>query len=74
MSEFIINSNHQPNGDYEVHNKTTGCAWMPNQENQIALGSHLNCHGAISLAKTTYPQAAKKINGCKYCCHACHTS
>lgn len=72
MARFIINRNAQPNGDHEVHNATTGCTFMPAPENQIDLGTHASCHGAVSLAKQRCP--GNRINGCYYCCNACHAS
>jgi hypothetical protein len=72
MPRFTMNKNQQDNGDYEVHNSTTGCSYMPNEENQIDLGSHSNCRGAVSLAKISWPD--KRINGCYYCCNECHTT
>jgi hypothetical protein len=72
MAKFIINRNAQSNGDHEVHNATTGCSFMPAPENQIDLGVHVSCHGAVSLAKQKWPD--NRINGCYYCCNACHTT
>lgn len=72
MPRFIINRNAQPNGDHEVHDHTTGCTFMPAPENQIDLGAHASCHGAVSLAKQQWP--GNRINGCYYCCNACHTT
>lgn len=70
MPYFIVNKNTQANGDHEVHNTTTGCSYMPSSENQISLGEHSTCHGAVTKAKNYYSQ----VNGCYYCCSACHTS
>lgn len=70
MPYFIVNKQVQSNGDHEVHNTTTGCSYMPSAANQLSLGIHDNCHGAVARAKQTYPQS----NGCFYCCPACHTS
>lgn len=72
MARFIINRNAQPNGDNEVHNATTGCDFMPSPENQIDLGIHVNCHGAVAYAKQQW--SSHQINGCYYCCRECHTS
>ena len=72
MAKFIINSNQQSSGDYEVHNKTAGCSFMPKPENQVDLGDHLSCQSAVLHAKRQWPTA--KINGCYYCSTACHTS
>jgi len=69
MPYFIVNKNAQPNGDHEVHNATTDCDWMPSMGNQLDLGDHTDCRGAVEEAKGTYPQS----NGCRYCCPACHT-
>ena len=70
MAHFIVNTNAQPNGDHEVHNKTTGCNFMPAPANQMDVGHHTSCHGAVAQAKLTYPRS----NGCYYCCNACHTT
>ena len=51
MSKFIINQNVQANGDYEVHNLTTGCSFMPYPQNRVDLGEHLNCFSAVLAAK-----------------------
>lgn len=72
MARFIMNRNAQSNGDHEVHNASTGCRYMPNPENQIDLGVHDSCHGAVAYAKRLYPNY--RINGCATCCNACHTS
>lgn len=72
MPNFVMNKNQQNNGDHEVHNTTAGCSYMPNAENQIALGAHTSCVGAVAYAKTQYPN--NRINGCYYCCNACHTT
>lgn len=70
MPQFIVNTQSQSNGDHEVHNKTNGCSYMPDTANQMDLGYHDSCHGAVSQAKNTYA----KSNGCYYCCNACHTT
>jgi hypothetical protein len=72
MPNFIVNQNPQANGDHEVHNTTTGCTYMPKQENCISLGTFSSCHEAVASAKVRWPQA--RINGCYYCSYSCHTS
>lgn len=72
MPRFIINNNEQDNGDHEVHNVTKGCDYMPDTKNQIDLGTHQSCHEAVAEAKRRWPRT--RINGCFYCCRACHTS
>ncbi|HAU22900.1 MAG TPA: hypothetical protein DCS24_09995 [Erythrobacter sp.] len=69
MLYFIVNKNPPPNGNYEVHNATTDCNWMPVTGSQLNLGDHDDCAGAAVEAKETYPQS----NGRYYCCCACHT-
>ena len=72
MHRFVINKNAQANGDHEVHNVSTGCSYMPDAQNQIDLGHHMGCQGAVSEAKRRWP--TNRINGCYYCCRPCHTS
>lgn len=72
MYRFVINSQRQQNGDYEVHNATTGCSFMPQPQNQVELGYHADCGSAVAAAKAANPNL--RINGCYYCCRACHTS
>ncbi len=72
MPNYIINKNAQSNGDHEVHEKGSNCPHMPDLENQIDLGWHSSCHGAVAEAKRRWPN--HKIDGCYYCSNACHTS
>lgn len=72
MQQFVLNQNQQANGDYEVHNLSNPCNWMPKPENQRYLGLHLHCGYAVQDALTRWPHL--RINGCAFCCPACHTS
>jgi len=72
MYDFVVNKKSQENGDHEVHNATAGCSYMPSADNLIGLGQHPSCHGAVAKAKSKWPK--HRINGCYYCCYACHTS
>lgn len=72
MPRFIINTNAQSNGDHEVHNASTGCSYMPYPQNREDLGEYPTCHGAVTYAKRKWPNT--RINGCYYCCNACHTT
>lgn len=72
MPNFILNRNSQPNDDHEVHDTSRGCAYLPAAENQIDLGWHANCHGAVAEARRRY--ASNRINGCYYCAGDCHTT
>lgn len=67
MAKYYVNRNSQSNGDHEVH--TTGCSFLPNPENRIDLGDHINCASAVKKAKEYYNQ----VNGCYYCSNSCHT-
>lgn len=70
MQIFCVNIGEprNPGRDNEVHNKTTGCKWMPSAQNQKDLGSHDDCHGAVEKAKRTHPKA----DGCATCCPGCN--
>lgn len=71
MPTFIVNRNAQANGDHEVHNTTTGCSYMPELGNQVPLGYHADCRGAVAEAKRL---GWSRANGCYWCANACHTS
>lgn len=68
MPNFTINRDAQQNGNYEVHNTSTGCNWTPAQENLADLGWHIDCHSAIKHARELYPQVQERIVGCPQCC------
>ena len=67
MALYYVNDNAQSNGDHEVHK--TDCKWLPNLENRTYLGDFTGCSSAVTAAKRHYNQ----VNGCFYCCNACHT-
>ncbi|QHI39030.1 hypothetical protein IMCC3317_44300 [Kordia antarctica] len=68
MANYYVNKNSQSNGDHEVH--TSGCSWLPKEENRIYLGNFDNCKDAVKKAKGHYD----KTNGCYYCANDCHTT
>ncbi|MCD4731240.1 MAG: hypothetical protein K8R74_11595 [Bacteroidales bacterium] len=68
MYRYYVNRNAQGNGDHEVHKED--CSFLPNAENRIDLGIHMNCQSAVVKAKVFYQQT----NGCYYCADECHTS
>lgn len=70
MDHFIVNVHAQSNGDHEVHNATKNCKYLPLLHNQLDLGLHNGCAGAVKKAKESYPRS----NGCYYCANRCHTS
>jgi hypothetical protein len=65
--QFHVNKNAQSTGEHEVHQN--GCSHQPDLKNRKALGSCVSCRGAITKAKQYYDN----VDGCKYCCSACHT-
>ncbi len=73
MPYYIVNKNAQSNGDNEVHvTPRSSCSspLYPNPENQVHLGYHSTCHGAVQAAKNL---GYRRANGCYYCANACHT-
>jgi hypothetical protein len=68
MATYYVNKNAQANGDHEVHK--SGCSFMPDASNRIALGDHSGCRSAVAAAKRHYT----RVNGCYYCARPCHTS
>jgi hypothetical protein len=70
MPQYYVNTNAQTNGDHEVH--TDPCPYPPNVQSRVDLGWHTSCFGAVASAKQRWPNA--RINGCYYCCNACHTT
>ncbi|GGM20179.1 hypothetical protein GCM10010102_14860 [Promicromonospora citrea] len=70
MPNYCVNSNAQPNGDYEVHDlaSTKGC--LPRPVNRINLGYFASCSGAVAAAKG---RGYRTANGCAHCAPACHT-
>ena len=53
MPNYIVNSNAQPNGDYEVHvtpQQHNSCSY-PALANRVHLGYFATCHGAVTEAK-----------------------
>ena len=72
MPNYIVNSNAQANGDNEVHvtpKQHNSCTY-PAAANQVSLGYHATCVGAVAEAKA---KGYAKANGCFYCAKECHT-
>lgn len=66
MNSYYVNNRAQSNGDHEVH--TSNCMYLPSDKTY--LGMYSNCGQAIIAAKEHYAQ----VDGCAYCCSACHKS
>ena len=67
MAKFYVNRNAQDDGYHEVHDSS--CSYMPDPENQLYLGEFSTCYGAVVAARQHYTL----VDGCYYCCYACHT-
>lgn len=67
MAAYYVNKNAQSSGEHEVHTK--GCSYLPNVENRKYLGDFSSCKPAVTEAKKHY----SNVDGCYYCCNACHT-
>ncbi|MCY4673163.1 MAG: hypothetical protein OXD43_05250 [Bacteroidetes bacterium] len=75
MPYYIVNRNAQSNGDHEVHIIPTPGLYCrspqyPHPANQVPLGHHGACHGAVWKAKSLGYSSA---NGCAFCSLPCHT-
>ncbi len=70
--KYYLNRNKQPiekGGNYEVHKETCQYYYKyTNGNNFIYLGEFNKPSEAIAYAKKTYPDYAKDIDGCAYCC------
>ena len=73
MPQYIVNRNKQSNGDNEVHKYPRALCPSPHYpapSNQVNLGIHSYCRGAVEKAK----RAGYNANGCAYCSPQCHTT
>ena len=68
MATYYVNRHAQNNGDHEVHKE--GCRFLPDPANRVRLGGFMTCQGAVAAAAKHYRQ----VDGCYYCCRACHAS
>lgn len=66
MATYYVNKNAQPSGEREVH--TSMCIFLPSMENRRYLGVFNNCADAVKEARKHY----YNVDGCAYCCPACH--
>lgn len=71
MPNFYVNKHAQPNGDHEVHEDTSTCAYAPSHSNRDPLGWHADCRGAVAAATA---KGYRRANGCYDCARACHTT
>lgn len=71
MPTYVMNKNHQLNGDHEVHDLEVGVRknCLPLVHNRRELGSFSTCQAAVAVAQVFDPRA----DGCAYCIPACHT-
>ena len=69
MNKYIVNTESQITGEYEVHDLDENCDRIPDEKNRQDLGYHLNCESAVNKAKEYYDN----VDGCFYCAKECHT-
>lgn len=78
MPHYCVNENKNENGKHQVHrldkySHDNGdydyCYWLPDEENQIALGWHPGCRSAVIEAKREHFQNS---DGCAFCSPECH--
>ncbi|TQL01793.1 hypothetical protein [Cellulomonas sp. SLBN-39] len=71
MPYFCVNKNAQPGSrDHEVHDTASTKRCLPDPVNQLSLGYHATCAGAVQAAKLYY----NDVNGCAQCAPTCHTT
>lgn len=68
MPRYCVNRKPMSNGDHEVHNLDSNCAYLPSTLNQIPLGEHETCATAVTAAQILFETA----NGCYNCSTGCH--
>jgi hypothetical protein len=77
MPKYILNSNQQDSAsgkNNELHDETPdACNRLPKQSNKLDVGHYSNCHEAMAAARAKYPSMSSTIDGCFWCCPACHT-
>jgi hypothetical protein len=66
MDYYYVNKNAQSTGEHEVHKNT--CSHLPDTNNRIGLGYFSSCAEALRKANEYYTE----VDGCYYCCPACH--
>ena len=67
MERYYVNKEAQETGEHEVHRD--GCSHPAEYSNRQYLGYYSSCEGAVKAAKDYY----SNVDGCYYCCRACHT-
>lgn len=65
MPNYLVNDD-----THEVHDKASTKGCLPDSANQVGLGTHVDCKGAVKKAKDL---GYDKANGCFYCANPCHT-
>lgn len=66
---YYVHTQKDAQGDYEVH--TENCSHLPLPQNRELLGAYPDCHSAVIRASM---RGYSPVNGCYWCCRACHTS
>ena len=66
MAAYLVNKIPQPTGEHEVHKII--CDHLPEYYNRQNLGEFNSCQEAVQAARRYY----SNVDGCAYCCPACH--
>ncbi|WP_229608386.1 hypothetical protein [Vibrio parahaemolyticus] len=67
MEHYYVNDEAQTTGEHEVHKDN--CTFLPSVSNRTYLGLFNFCSDAVAKAKEKH----LNVDGCKFCCPACHT-
>ena len=67
MQHYYVNKQAHKNGEHEVH--TPRCTYLPEGDDGIYLGAFVTCKEALEAARAHF----EKVNGCSWCCGACHS-
>lgn len=62
MQHYYVSKLEQSNGNHEVH--VPRCAYFPEPEDRVYLGTFTRCGDAVDAAKKTFTNS----RGCPCCC------
>ena len=67
MQHYYVSKLEQSNGKHEVH--VPRCAYFPDPDDRVYLGSFTRCSDAVNAAKTHFEHSS----GCPHCCESTAT-
>ncbi len=65
MQHYYVEKRETANGEHEIH--VPRCAYLPEANDRVYLGTFSSCADALRQAKTHYDKAT----GCRWCCAEC---